>query len=458
MAAISPLTIQQESMLLLNKMAPDGIGYNHFVGFTVRPGISVEQLQRGMDTLLARHDLLRSTFHADHTGTRRLTSRYAVIEPEVIDGTTLDAEQTRELAQQFGYRHFTLGEQLPLRCLLIDRGQAESVVVLVTHHIASDFHSIGVFVADLFTSALEPDRELPPVEHSFTDHVHAERQWLNSDEAASARDHWLSLLDGVDPVLELPADLPRPAEYRLVGGTVDFRLPDPLVTELKTVCRECGVTPFCYLLAAFVVLLQRGSGRREFVIGSGIGTRGRRSAHVTGPFVNTMPIKAAPAADLTVAELGTALAEQITRSAEHARYPFALLPSGLGIPRDPSRTPLVQVLMTLMAVGRSNPVLAAIAEGAGRVVIGDHQLEHLDLRHQEGQFDLGLEIYQTPQTIRGRLKFNSEIFTRATVERMARHYTTLIDAAVHHPGELIDRLSMVDQEEKASLLAFSSGE
>ncbi|MBF6065958.1 hypothetical protein IU500_33040 [Nocardia terpenica] len=458
MGESSPLTIQQESMLLLNKMAPDGIGYNHFAGFIVRPGIGIEQLRRGMDTLLARHDLLRSTFHADRTGAFRLIGATAVIEPEFIDGTTLNAEQARELAQQFGYRSFALDRELPLRCLLIDRGPEESMVVLATHHIASDFHSVGVLVEDLFTGALAPDRALAPVEHSFTDHVHAQRRWLDSDEGANARRHWSALLEGVDPVLDLPGDLPRPAEYRLVGGTVDFRLPDRLVTDLKAVCRDCGVTPFSYLLAALVVLLQRGSGRREFVLGSGIGTRGRRSAHVIGPFVNTMPIKAEAAPDLTVAALGTALADQITRSAEHAGYPFALLPSALGVPRDPSRTPLVQVLMTLMATGRSNPVLAAIAEGKGRFVIGDHQLEHLDLRHQEGQFDLGLEIYQTPRTIRGRLKFNSEIFTRATAERMVRHYTTLIDAAVRNPGELIDRLSMVDHEEKARLLAFSSGE
>ncbi|QIS22056.1 condensation domain-containing protein [Nocardia terpenica] len=458
MADTSPLTIQQESMLLLNEMAPDGIGYNHFAGFIVRPGIGIEQLKRGMDTLLARHDLLRSTFHTDRTGVYRLIRASAVIEPEFIDGTTLNVEQARELAQQFGYRCFALGEELPLRCLLIDRGPGESMVVLATHHIASDFHSVGLLVEDLFTGALEPDRALPPVEHSFTDHVHAQQRWLDSEEGASARRYWLSLLEGVDPVLDLPGDLPRTAEYRLIGGTVDFRLPDRLVTDLKAVCRGCDVTPFSFLLAVLAVLLQRSSGRREFVLGSGIGTRGRRSTRVVGPFVNTMPIKAETAPELTVAALGKALAEQITRSAEHAGYPFALLPSGLGVPRDPSRTPLVQVLMTLLATGRGNPALGAIAEGPGHFAIGDHRLEHLDLRHQEGQFDLGLEIYQTPQTIRGRLKFNSDIFTRPTAERMVRHYTTLLDAAVRNPGELIDRLSMVDQEEKARLLAFSSGE
>ncbi|WP_405161465.1 condensation domain-containing protein [Nocardia sp. NBC_01499] len=453
-----PLTVQQESALLLNTVAADGAAYNMAAGFIVCPSISVEQLQRGIGTVLSRHDLLRSTFHADPAGAHRVISEDAAIEPELVDGTTLNTEQIYELAQKFVRRTFMLGQQLPVRCLLVARSAEEALLVLVVHHIAGDFLSFGVILEDLITSAIRPDLELPPVEHSFTDYVRSERQWLDCEEAASARKHWLSLLEDVNPVLDLPGDLPRPAGYRLVGDTVDFDLSHQLVADLKAVCRECGVTPFTFLLTTLIVLLQRYSGQREFVLGSAFGTRGRRNAHVVGPFVNTMPIKAGPRANLTVAELSKSLAEQIAISSEHARYPFSLLPGDLGVPRDLSRTPLVQVLMTMLAVGRDNEVIRAIAEGTGAyTVIEGHRLEALNLQQQEGQFDLGVEIYQTPQAVRGRLKFNDEIFTRVTAEQMVRHYTTLIKAAVNNPNELIDRLSMVDQAEKARLLAFSSG-
>jgi non-ribosomal peptide synthetase component F len=229
------------------------------------------------------------------------------------------------------------------------------------------------------------------------------------------------------------------------------------VRELTGKCRGLGVTPFIFLLTTFSILLSRYSGQRRFVLGTPFSTRGRRESDVVGPFVNTIPIKVEVSEEHTVATLARALARQVTAAAEHAQYPFPNILADLGIGRDSSRTPLVQALITFLASGRGATLLNAFTAGAGSAIVGDHEFEVLDLHQQEGQVEIGLELYYSAGCIRGRLKFNNDLYSREMADQLVEHYVTCTTAAVRDPATRAAGISLVSADERALLLSLATG-
>ena len=55
---------------------------------------------------------------------------------------------------------------------------------------------------------------------------------------------WRQRLAGVPELLELPTDFVRPAVASMVGGQVDFVVPEQVAAGLAGFARECAVTPF----------------------------------------------------------------------------------------------------------------------------------------------------------------------------------------------------------------------
>src|SRR6185369_15814177 len=116
-------------------------------------------------------------------------------------------------------------------------GEAEHVVVLTLHHLICDGWSLGVLWRELWG-------ELPHLPIQYGDFAAWERrsEWDLS--------FWKAKLAGCPPLLPLPADHPRPPLQSFRG-------------EVRT--RPLAMTrpDFATLLATFLVLLQRYTGRDD---------------------------------------------------------------------------------------------------------------------------------------------------------------------------------------------------
>src|SRR5690606_468645 len=80
------------------------------------------------------------------------------------------------------------------------------------------------------------------------------------------------------------------------------------------------------------------------------------------------------------------------------------------------------------------------------------KVEGFPIPNQEGQFDLALEIIQAGSLTLAVIRYDSDLFDRATVERMAGHYRTLLEAAVQDPATPISRLPILTPEERRRVL------
>jgi aspartate racemase len=160
------------------------------------------------------------------------------------------------------------------------------------------------------------------------------------------------------------------------------------------------------LLAAFKVLLHRYAGQDDIVVGSPIANRNRPEIEgLIGFFVNTLVLLTDLRGNPTFRELMARVREVALGAYAHQDLPFEKLVEELHPERDPSRTPLFQVMFVLQ--NTPGPAL---------------ELAHLNLspvamENRTAKFDLTLSMREQGDRLRGTLNYNTALFDGATMKR-----------------------------------------
>ena len=269
-----PLSFAQQRLWFLDQLEPGSPVYNIVKAMWVRGRLEVEVLQKALDTIVARHQALHTTFAAVDGRPVQVIAESRRVEVTRTDLRALPAagrerEAHRRLAAE-ARRPFALARDLPLRVDVLRLGEQEYVLLLVMHHIASDGWSGGILwrgLVALYTAFSTGQPSLLPELHiQYADFAVWQRQWLEGEGLAAQLAYWKRQLGGPLPRLELPTDRPRPAVQSYGGARSVFVLPAGLSAALKALSRQQGVTLFMTLLAAFQTLLQRYTGQDDILI------------------------------------------------------------------------------------------------------------------------------------------------------------------------------------------------
>ncbi len=204
------------------------------------------------------------------------------------------ARETTRLITREVRRPFDLARGPLLRALLVRLAGGEHAVLFNFHHIVVDGWSMGVFLREL--TALYPalasggGSPLPELVIQYADFAAWQRDHLRGEVLEGHLAYWRRQLAAVPPVLDLPADRPRPAVVSLRGASCPLSVPAELVAAADAIARTLEATPFMTLLAVFAALLQRFTGHSDLVVGSPVANRGRAELEpLIGFFVNTPP-------------------------------------------------------------------------------------------------------------------------------------------------------------------------
>ena len=352
--------------------------------------------------------------------------------------------QVRTLAQAEVQRPFDLAQGPLLRATLVRLADEEHVLLLTMHHIVSDGWSHGVFWRELavlyeaFTTG-QPS-PLPALSIQYADFAHWQQQWLQGEVLDTQLAYWKQQLAGVS-TLQLPTDHPRPAVQTFRGARHFLTLSPTLTQALKTLSQRHGVTLFMTLLAAFQTLLHRYTGQDDIAVGSLIANRNRVELEgLIGFFVNTLVLRTDLSGDPSFRELLARVREVTLGAYEHQDVPYEKLLEELRPPRDLSRNPLFQVLCVL----HNTPQQALELPGL--------TVHPLEIDPGTARFDVTLEFWETPEGLRGRFEYSTDLFEAATIARMAGHLQTLLEGIVADPEQRLSRLPLLTADERHRLL------
>ncbi|WP_410598227.1 amino acid adenylation domain-containing protein [Amycolatopsis sp. lyj-90] len=445
-----PLSFAQRGLWLLDQTRPGGADYLMPVRLRLRGEVNVPALRRALDEIVARHEVLRTRYPDGGSGGEPVQ---VIDEPGPVPFERLDLadrpESLDEVLAEAGARPLDLAGEWPLRALLVRLSDVDHVLLFSVHHIASDGWSENILLSELdnvyaaFAAGLPSP--LGPLPVQYGDFAVWQRDRLTGGRLTEKVEYWRKQLDGVVP-LELPTDRPRGPVRDSAGATVPVVVPGPLAESLTRLGREHGATPYMVLLAAFQVLLGRYSGQTDVVVGSPVAGREEdRTEGLLGMFVNMIAQRAGLSAEQSFVDLLTRVRATALDAYTHQDTPFDLVVDELAGERDPSRTPLFQVVFQLGDDDgpRHLTGLGAEVESPGWDV---------------AKYDLDLTLATRQDgSVTGQLGYATALFDAATAHRMSGHFVQLLESIAAEPNGRLGGLAMLAGEERERLLAAGNG-
>lgn len=457
----------QRGLWFLSQLDRASAAYNISFPARIRAPLDVAAFRRALQRLIDRHPSMRTTFEQHDGEPQQRVHEQMTLSLEVQDASSWSEEVLHRRVEEAAYRPFDLEKGPLIRMYLFSCAPDDHVFLITAHHIIGDFWSLVLLMEEMEAfypaecahagepSASDAATLRPPASH-YRDFVRWQADLLAGAEGERLRSYWEKQLAGVPPVLNLPADRPRPPRFTQRGSAVSCRIEPELTAQLRALAAAEGVTLYTVLLAAFQVLLGRHSSQDDFVIGSPFAGRSRSDfERVVGYFINMVPLRADLSGDPRFRDLLQRTGATVLEALQHQDYPFPLLVERLNVKRDPSRAPLVQASFTLEKAHR--PVGMGcwsffLPQSAVRINVGGMHGEPYRLEHRTCQMDLEMILEEDEGTIYGMLRYNTDVYDEATIARLAEQYRVLLEGAVHHPERRVSELPLLTPEEERRLL------
>ncbi|MGH7834634.1 MAG: amino acid adenylation domain-containing protein, partial [Candidatus Binatia bacterium] len=426
-----PLSYAQERLWFLEQLEPGSAAYNRPTFFRLTGRLDVPALERSLDEIAQRHEILRTALSSIEGQPYQNVSPCLSLNPAFVNLCSLsesarDAEAQR-LAAEEAQKPFDLTRGPLLRAALLRLGDEEHVLLLTIHHIAFDGWSQGVLLRELVAlyeafSAGKPS-PLPPLPIQYADFAVRQRHWLGSREAAIQIAYWKKQLKGAPPLLALPTDRARPAVQTFRGAREPLVLSPALSGSLKALSRQAEVSLFMTLLAAFQTLLSRATGQTDLSVGTFNANRASVDTEgMIGFFVNNLVLRGDLSGNPTFREL-LGRARQVCLGAHaHRDLPFEKLLEELQPKRSLSYPPLFQVMLVLQNAPQPPLVLSSLKIQ-----------RYPTAERNRSNFDLTLELSEENEGLAGHLEYSTDLFDAATIRRMLQDFLTVLAAAVAGP-------------------------
>ncbi|MBE8478486.1 amino acid adenylation domain-containing protein, partial [Streptomyces sp. 3R004] len=451
-----PLSFAQQRMWFLNRMDETGASaYNLPFALRLTGSLDVEVLQSALGDIADRHESLRTVF-PDIEGVPYQQvlvgagSRPALVVVEA-------GERWRDAMQDEAGRGFDLAVELPWRTTLLRVSDAEWVLLLVAHHIATDAWSMGVLANDLQNayrarlSGVVPGWESLPVQ--YADYALWQREVLGElddpeSPGAGQIAYWRRALAGAPQETMLPFDRPRPAAPSFRGGQVPVQVDAETHARLTELAAQGGATMFMVVHAALSVLLSRMGAGEDICVGTPVAGRSdAQLEELAGLFVNTLVLRSDLAGNPSFRDLLARVRESDLSAYAHQDVPFERLVDELNPERSAARNPLFQVMLALQNVPEPHWDLEGLAV---------EQVPHAE--DLAARFDLSLSLSErrseggAADGLRGGILYAADLFDEETVRGLAERLTRVLEQVAADPELRLSDLDLLDASERAAVV------
>ncbi|HEY2579905.1 MAG TPA: amino acid adenylation domain-containing protein [Streptosporangiaceae bacterium] len=454
-----PLSLPQERVWFFEQLSPGNLAYNFQATVALHGEVDVAVLQAALDEIVRRHEILRTGFVAvDGVAQQRPLAR-AKAPLRVLDVPSGHAEKViaAELRKPFDVARPPLA-----RWLLLRHGAGENTFLHMEHHFVHDGWSLGVLLSEL--SALYPafaagqPAPLPGLAVQYADYARWQRDWMRGEVLQAHVDHWTARLAGAPHILELPADRPRPPVMTFRGAAPRIQIPAELSRALRSFSREHRVSLFSVMYAGFAALLYRYTGQQDLLVGTGVANRSAPELEpLLGMLVNTLVLRSEVSGGQSFTDLLGQVQQSVAEVLAWSDTPVDAVIDAIGPARDPSRTPLFQVMFSFhdSAVPDLDfgGLSGAVTERSNHTAKTDLSVIVIPRAAQR----LGRAARPEDDDLTMIWEYSTELFDEATMSRMVSHYLALLADAVARPAAQVSGLRLLSDAEEQQLLGWGRG-
>lgn len=430
---VAPLSYAQEAIW---ELAPTkGAGWNMTSGLRLIGELDVKALERSLDEIVHRHEILRTGFAERNGEPMAMVHAHAKLPLPVEDLRSVSdpAAHAQELLQALAEEPFELAQPPLLRFRLVRLSESEHWLLRSAHHLICDAPSWMIFLeelAALYEAQLgngpSPLAEMPSLQ--FTDYVLWERENVRP---ASARweaevDWWEQRLRSRPTALKLPFAL-RPSSAPPSGAhaLAETILAPEASSALDRLGRDSAASFFMTRLAAFSALAALEGGNEDLVLDVDLTLRRFAGLQtMIGPLFNKSVLRLRFSERLGFRDWIATVRGEVIDTSLHGWVPFdrlidELQQRGVGLP--------------------SRGVRMAVDVEARRLRFGDLEVERLPRRYIS-PWGLSLDVKRDPAGDRWRASFDAATHDPDGVRRLLARLRVLIPAACATPDRPLGEL------------------
>lgn len=373
-----------------------------------------------------------------------------------VSGLSSD-EQEKSLAQkEYDYSRCPFNfETGPLWCAeLTVISPNHSRLFFVFHHVIFDGISADVFVDEFVAiyQALERDErpQLEVIPYHFVDYVLWQQLQNQTDLIQQQYSYWKQKLGGELPVLSLPADFARPAEFDYLGDTCQMSLNAELIADLNAVANRAHCSLFVVLLATYQLLLAKYTQQDDLLVGCPIAERGQSEfAGTMGFLVSTVVLRTQLSEFVNFDDLLENVRNEWHEAIAHGDVSFDDLVDQLQPIRDASHSPIFQTMFSYQNIDRD--VISFTAK--------EDEQRSMALRrpkHTTARTDVTFWLEHCSESIEINCEYSTSIFSRQFATQFLSSYQGLLEqiAASANTSKKIADLTAVSPTQANDLHRF----
>ncbi len=426
------LTQAQQGLWLLDQCAPDEVAYNECEAVVLRGELDAGLLEAALHGVMERHEVLRTTIELEVEGPVATVQPAMALEVRRLDfprepgtGAPLDKELVRLLRKEVR-RPFHLDKEPGLRAALVQLGAREHVLMLMMHHVASDRFSFGIAwreIAACYAAGRHGETAaFPPMPIQFGDYALWKQTEAGGEAERKALQYWRQTLAGAPEGIRWPGAPADGETGSKRGSKRRFCIEPEFADRLRRASRSRSSSLYCFIAAAFSMLLQRVSEDAEVVLGVPVADRECVELQpLIGYLVDTHALRIDHRGQPGFAEVLRQVRARIGELAAHRLVSFADVFRSLGRPRLAGRPPVFQVVLNwrdrdaqLEFIGLDGLTVEPLLADTGTA-----------------KFELGLVLTDTGPGGEFRMEFEYRpaLFTEEWVDALAAGLREILEAA-----------------------------
>ncbi|MGN7824286.1 amino acid adenylation domain-containing protein, partial [Chitinophaga sp. 22536] len=436
---IFELSMVQKGMLYHYLKEDDQGLYNVQLSFDIRGQLELSLLQQAFDEVQAANQVLRSVFRWSEVS----KPVQIILHSHHLPIAFVDFSQQKESRAQASAGQF-LQEDLhkrldlarqPLRLTVLRVAEQQFVLVITHHHILYDGWSTAILLKELFRyyNDLAGGRHIVHVEKPAYGDVY--RALAQRVLQGAGDTYWKNHLSGY-PVT---ACFPKTPVGDVVANRLQKRSFHIAGLDVKAFSALYGVTGAAIIYAAYGVLLRHWFHAEDIVFGTAVSTRDetiRGLEMVMGNFINTVPLRMAPAADETFAQLTIRVNKALLERSDYCNTSYAEIKKLLDM------KPSEDLFDTVIAV-ENYPVTGATTAHAG-----------WDVRLRAVYEHTGIPLVVTVffnEALELECTYDAELVNEAFIGYLETYFGRVLRQGLHHPGQAVCFSDLISAAERKYL-------
>ena len=430
-----PLSSAQKRIYYTTSMDNNSVLYNIAGGIILDKTLDINKLQKCLDILIARHDILRTSFEIKDNDIVQIVKEKVDFKLEFNNAKTDDINKIYS-----GFvKPFDLTKAPLLRAKAVKLENEKMFLMLDMHHIISDGTSLAILLQELCD--LYNDNELSEKQIDYKDFTLWEKEQFESDEFKKLKEYWVNQFKDEIPLLNMPTTYVRPSAQSFEGSNYHTNLSKETFEKIEHMSKQLGITPYMLMLSCYYILLSKYTSQDDIVVGTPIvGRELPELSNMLGMFVNTLALRNKIDSNLTFNDFANTIKEACLIAFKNQSYPFDELVKELNITRDTSRNSLFDV----MFIYQNN--------GYPEITFNGAKAEYFIPDSNISKFDLSLEIIPVNNEYSLRFEYCTKLFDEDFIERLSSHYINILNAILENNEIKIADIDMLSKEERNQIL------